>query len=1154
MKITQLWTAGKTASACFTWVPRSSKIVAADGRVIFAMDNIMVPDHWGQLAVDMLAQKYLRKAGVPSLTSQTLEDGVPAWLSPKAPSKDAVFGSETSAAQVFHRLAGCWTYWGWDGGYFSTENDATHFYNEIFYMLANQMAAPNSPQFFNVGLWWAYGIAGEPSGFWRYDEKLKKTVETPNSYQYPSGMACFISSVKDDLLNPGGIMPHWVNEAKIFKHGAGAGSNYSELRGTGEPLSGGGKASGLISWLKIGDVTGGSIKSGGTVRRAAKIDILDLDHPDIEEFINWKVKEEDKVAALVVGAARLQFHADRIMKTYWDIADESKGSILHKQILTFDTFKDAVKHARLERVPGPFIERIILLAKQDYREVLIESYTTDYEGQAYQSVTAQNSNNSVRATNAFMEAVDQDLDWHLFWRTELRKAASEKRQPKPCKTIKARSLWEQICYAAWSCADPGIQFDTTIQEWHTCSTAGRIKGANPCSEYLFIDDTACNLASLNLLSFYDPATNAFDVEAFKHAARLWTMVLEITVHMGQFPTAAIAENTWRYRTIGLGFANLGALLMVQGLPYDSEAGRAFAGAIAALLHFSAGTASAEMAEEMGPFPGYPENAESMQRVFRNHLRAASKLDQNHAYEGLTIKPQRLDHSILPSYLSDAVVKSATEMYHLGKKYGYRNAQLTNIAPTGTIALLMGCETTGCEPDFSLVKFKVLAGGGVLKIVNQAIPDALFQMGYSNKQIMDIKTYIAGTGRLESAPKDFIDRLEQAGVVLQTFQDRLATAIDLKFLIPTNFVWNSPKEQDQLNTLLCGTGTIEGAPHIQPHHLPSFDCAVRCGRTGKRSISPEGHVLMLGALQPFISGSISKTINFDSDCSIIDISSVYMLSHEHMVKAAAAYRNGSKLSQPLMGSWYDEEEEEVPVAKKVGPGSGEPVQKESQVGAVNRVVEQMIMGSSRRKLPSRRKGYTQKMRIGGHAIYVRTGEYPDGTLGEIFLDFHREGEAFRSVAHCLAIAVSLGLQYGVPLDEFVDAFAFTRFAPNGVVSGHAKIKMASSIVDAVFRDLAITYLGRHDLAQVMAEDVATTIGTEDPEVCLGPSADTDVNGDTSYGAEYVASDRPQWKAKAREVSISEGFTGDPCATCGQLTMVRSGTCLTCRNCGATSGGC
>jgi ribonucleoside-diphosphate reductase alpha chain len=1265
MKISRRYTSeGQDPFGTIRFVSRSSRIANPDGSVVFEMKDLQAPEGWSQVAVDILAQKYFRRAGLPARSERVAEPGVPEWLQRSRPvDGDPRTGQETDARQVFRRLAGCWTYWGWKGGYFSGEQDARAFYDETCYMLAGQMAAPNSPQWFNAGLFWAYGIEGPSQGHYRVDPRTGAMVRSQSAYEHPAPHACFIQSIQDDLVNEGGIMDLWVREARIFKYGSGTGTNFSALRGEGEPLSGGGKSSGLMSFLKIGDRAAGAIKSGGTTRRAAKMVILDLDHPDIEEFINWKVVEEQKVAALVTGSRTLNRHLNAILKACAEngVGSSEKGvgsshAVKHtskSQSLELPTpFSEkrfdrrhnaelarAISAARAALVPVNYIERVLQLARQGFTSIEFEEYDTDWTSKAYYTVSGQNSNNSIRIDDDFMDAVLKDGTWNLYWRTEKEKAKKEGRAPKPRKTIRARDLWEEIAYAAWSCADPGVQFDTTINEWHTCPADGRINASNPCSEYMFLDDTACNLGSLNLLKFYDTASGRFDVDSFRHACRLWTLILEISVYMAQFPSVSVAQKSYDFRTLGLGYANLGSLLMVQGIPYDSPEGRAQCAALTALMHAAAYAMSAEMAAELGAFARYPANRDAMLRVIRNHRRAAYDVPRDQ-YEGLSIQPVGIDARVCPDYLLAAARAESDRMLDLGEKHGYRNAQVTVIAPTGTIGLVMDCDTTGVEPDFALVKFKKLAGGGYFKIINASLPPALARLGYTPKQIEAIVHYCRGSGTLAGCPHINPASLKARGFtddVLERIESQLPAAFELGFVFNRWTVGDdfcrqlgftddqlngsarrgspdpagstsspgsarrgspdpaaapfdllsalgfTPEQIAEANAFVCGTMTIEGAPHLKPEHYPVFDCANRCGKTGKRLLSTEAHIRMMAAAQPFISGAISKTINMPHEATIDDVKKAYQLSWQLMLKANALYRDGSKLSQPL-SSVSDTsldvgqvsqpaEEASVGQVSQPVPAAAEPVR------VAERIVHRYL--ARRRRLPDRRAGYTQKARIGNHKIYLRTGEYEDGTLGEIFLDMHKEGAAFRSMTNCFAIAVSLGLQHGVPLEEFVDAFLFTRFEPNGGVQGNPYIKMTTSIIDYIFRELAITYLGRHDLAHVEPEDlrgdalhneagpepefeseeVVTERVVEPRPVSpaftaprsghLHPLPD---NGRGNGNGHKLVVNRLAAGTLEEKIRLArlKGYEGDPCSECGQLTLVRSGACCKCDTCGASSG--
>ena len=1075
----------------------TSEIRNPDGSVVFRAENVEVPEQWSQVASDVLAQKYFRKAGVPSRLKKVEEESVPSWLWRSAADEAALndlpeterFTGEQSCKQVFDRLAGTWTYWGWKGGYFSSEEDARAFFDEHRYMLAMQMVAPNSPQWFNTGLHWAYGIDGPSQGHFYVDHKTGKLVQSATAYEHPQPHACFIQSINDDLVNGGGIMDLWVREARLFKYGSGTGSNFSKLRGEGEKLSGGGKSSGLMSFLKIGDRAAGAIKSGGTTRRAAKMVILDVDHPDVEQFVDWKVIEEQKVANLVTGSKINQKHLRAILKACVncegsgdDCFDPEKNPVLRREI----------KAARKNHVPDNYIRRVIQFAKQGYKDLEFPTYDTDWDSEAYLTVSGQNSNNSVRVTDEFLKAVEADRDWDLFWRT---------RPGKISKTVKARDLWEKIGYAAWASADPGLQFHTTINDWHTCATSGPIIASNPCSEYMFLDDTACNLASLNLLAFHNPATGEgrghYDIEGYEHAVRLWTVVLEISVLMAQFPSREIAQRSFDFRTLGLGYANVGGLLMSSGIPYDSEAGRAICAALSAIMTGISYATSAEMAAELGAFPRFAENRESMLRVVRNHRRAA--YGERTGYEQMTTPPVPLEHKAIPDQkLAEHAKRAWDRALSLGEAHGYRNAQATVVAPTGTIGLVMDCDTTGIEPDFALVKFKKLAGGGYFKIINRAVPEALRVLGYGDNEIAEIVAYAVGHGTLAEAPAINHDTLKAKGFTdeaIEKVEKALPTAFDVKFvfnkwtlgidflrelgiapadLAAPNFdllthLDFTKREIEAANIHVCGAMTVEGAPHLKPEHYPVFDCANPCGRTGKRFLSVDSHIRMLAAAQPFISGAISKTINMPNDASVADCKAAYIQSWKLGLKANALYRDGSKLSQPLQSQLIADEDQDDDAQDNVlaafldKPAAARATGLTEKI--VEKVVERIVVMRERERMPDRRKGYTQKAVVGGHKVYLRTGEYDDGRLGEIFIDMHKEGAALRSLLNNFAIAVSLGLQYGVPLEEYVDAFTFTRFEPSGPVQGNDSIKYATSILDYVFRELAVSYLSRFDLAHV-----------------------------------------------------------------------------------------
>lgn len=1189
MKINRLFTvADNDPLESIQFVRRISEIKNPDGTVVFKMDDIQVPKSWSQVATDIIAQKYFRKAGVPRLLKKSTEKGVPKWLQPSSadikrleelPEKDR-YSYENDGRQVFHRLAGTWTYWGWKSNYFDTEEDAKAFYDEIVYMLASQMVAPNSPQWFNTGLHWAYGINGPSQGHYYVDAKTGELNASRDSYTHPQPHACFIQSIKDDLVNEGGIMDLWTREARLFKYGSGTGSNFSDIRGEGELLSGGGRSSGLMSFLKIGDRAAGSIKSGGTTRRAAKMVTLDVDHPDIEEYINWKVIEEQKVAALVSGSKLANYYLNRIMKACFQ--EHPENDRFNKK--ENKKLKVAVYEAKKAQIPTNYIDRVIQLAKQGFKSIEFPEYDTDWNSEAYATVSGQNSNNSIRVTNEFMEATLSDGDWNLIWRTEKQKAKKAGRTPKAYKTLKAKDIWEQIGFAAWSSADPGIQFHTTINQWHTCPASGPINASNPCSEYMFLDDTACNLASLNLVKFFSDDKQKLSLRNLRHSTRLWTIVLEISVLMAQFPSKDMAQNSYDFRTLGLGYANIGALLMRQGIPYDSKEALAITGAISAIIHMTAYGTSAEMAKEFGPFTKFEINKEDMLRVIRNHRRAAFNVPKEE-YEGLSIYPMGINPEYCPSDLLKAARETSNQAVNLAEKYGLRNAQVTAIAPTGTIGLLMDCDTTGIEPDYALVKYKKLAGGGYFKIINQSIPPALAKLGYNQDQINEIVKYAKGSGSLDGCPHINRETLKRKGFtdeILNKIEDMLPSVFDLsfainKFSVGEDFLTDtlnippsilgeydfdllewlgfSKKEVTLANDYICGTMTTEGAPFLKVEHYPVFDCANKCGKNGERYIRPHAHIFMMASAQPFVSGAISKTINFPYEATIDEIQDAYVRSWKLGLKANAIYRDGSKLSQPL-NSVTDEIEEDFEEKKEDN----------DIIKIAEKIIHRYI--AKRRRLPDRRGGYTQKAKINGQTVYIRTGEYENGQIGEIFLDMHKEGATFRSLLNNFAIAISLGLQHGVPLEEFVDAFIFTSFEPSGVVTGNGRIKMSTSVIDYIFRELAVTYLGRNDLAHVNLSDITKKDGFnvevvdadfESEEIVSERTIELD---NTVHSRDYQSSTNEQNSAKARSEMFSNhkdimlarqrGYTGDICTNCQSMTMVRNGTCLKCQTCGETTG--
>jgi ribonucleoside-diphosphate reductase alpha chain len=1185
-----------------------SEIRNPDGSMVFSLDEVEVPLDWSQVATDILAQKYFRRAGVPARVRRVEEDGVPSFLwRSEADTAElaslpaaARYGSEHSAIQVFDRLAGAWTYWGWKHHYFDGVDDAQAFFDELRLMLARQIAAPNSPQWFNTGLYWAYGIDCPSKGHYYVEPDTNTVVESKSSYERPQPHACFIQSVSDDLLNDGGIMDLWMREARLFKYGSGTGSNFSKLRGENEKLSNGGKSSGLLSFLKIGDRAANAIKSGGTTRRAAKMVILEADHPDIEDFIDWKVKEEQKVAALVTGSKIIK----KALKAIMDACVNCGGpGVDFFDPATNPALKKQIRLARRVYVPDAVITRVIQLARQGQTAINFAEFTTDWDSDAYLTVSGQNSNNTIRVTDEFLRAVEADGDWVLTARLD----------GAPVKVMKARDLWHKIGHAAWACADPGLQFHTTINDWHTCPAAGPIVASNPCSEYMFLDDTACNLASLNLLKFESKNSDPFDFKAVSHAVRLWTLVLDISVTMAQFPSKEIARRSYDYRTLGLGYANLGGLLMSSGIAYDSDQGRALCAAISAMMTAEAYFTSAEMARDLGSFQGHPANAKAMRGVLANHARAACGEDSG--YHNLSTLPVPLDIKAFGTSTIPARIKAAWERaLAMGDWHGYRNAQVSAIAPTGTIGLLMDCDTTGIEPDFALVKFKRLAGGGYFKIINRAVPAGLRALGYPQPQIDDIVTYAVGHATLLGAPHINHESLGDKGFTktkIDEIKDRLQDAFDIKFVfnkwtlgaefltqtlkIPAEDI-EDPKfdlltalgfsraEIDAANSYVCGAMTVEGAPHLKQEHYAVFDCASACGRSGTRFLSVKSHIKMMAAAQPFISGAISKTINMPNDATIEDCKKAYMLSWRLGLKANALYRDGSKLSQPLASQLIGDDPPEDALDTLIGANVPARAAILSE-----RIVERLVeRAQARERLPDRRKGYTQKARVGGRKVYLRTGEYGDGRLGEIFTDLHKEGAAFRSLMNNFAIAISVGLQYGVPLEEYVDAFTFTRFEPAGPVQGNDAIKNATSILDYIFRELAVSYLGRNDLAHVDPAVIGLDVmgdGTRAFALRQTPAAAeklvsrgfvrAKVDALTVFASAASAQaiaieddaevkignglDHLQWTKPSNHRTIAEkraeakqkGYTGDECPECGNFAIVRTGKCARCE-CGYSTG--
>ncbi len=1061
---------------------RTSVITNPDGSVVFRMEGVEVPPEWSQLATDIVVSKYFRKAGINGDKEQ----------------------GETAVRQVVHRIAHTIRDAGQRfGGYFATAEDADAFEAELSFYLVNQYGAFNSPVWFNCGIWHQYGIKGAGGSYAcdleaDADQTETEIVEVTNAYERPQCSACFIQSVDDDLMS---IYELIKNEARLFKYGSGTGTNFSSIRGRQEKLSGGGTSSGLMSFLEVFDRAAGATKSGGTTRRAAKMVCLDMDHPEIGDFINWKVREEKKAQALI----------------------------------------DA-------------------------------GYSADFNGEAYHTVSGQNSNNSVRVTDEFMRAAMLSSGGAQppapttsgtapdgVWRTRAR-TTQDIVSEHP-----ASELWRQLAEAAWACADPGVQYDSTINRWHTCPNTDRIRASNPCSEYMFLDDSACNLASLNLTKFLR-ADNSFDIDLFRHAGRVFLVAQEILVDLSSYPTAQIAKNSRDYRALGLGYANLGTLLMRLGLPYDSDKGRAVAGALTSIMCGHAFRVSAEIAAIKGSFAGFQKNREPMLRVMAMHRDGAYALNRD----------------CCPEVLWRAACGDWDEALRLGEQHGYRNAQTTVLAPTGTIGLLMDCDTTGIEPDFSLVKFKKLAGGGYFKIVNQSVPHALETLGYSDHQIQEIVAYISGTNTLLAAPHINRASLSKAGLNnddLDKVEEVLPSVFDLaQALAPwvigedtyerlgvpgygeaegqkgsvslLTHLGFTPTQIQEAEEVIVGRMTIEGAPHLEEEHLSIFDCANRCGRLGERFLKPSAHIKMMAAVQPFLSGAISKTVNLPNEATVDDVQQAFEDGWRLGLKALALYRDGCKASQPLSASSDSSKKD-----GKKAAATSERVEKRAEIEAAPltepssaeaELEPQSHPTGIRVRLPKKRRGFTQEARVGGHKIFLRTGEYVDGTLGEIFIDMHKEGAAFRSLMNCFAMAVSVGLQYGVPLQTYVDQFTFTRFEPQGPVESHDNIKFSTSIVDYIFRVLGVEYLGRYELAHVPpAAPIQDPSETKVPRVTEPPSEQP-----PALPAAKTSDDDGQVNSLDMQL---EDMMGDApvCDACGHIT-VRNGACYKCLNCGNSLG--
>jgi ribonucleoside-diphosphate reductase alpha chain len=1180
LKISRYFTAkGQDPFSSVEFELRTSRITNPDGSIVFEQKDLEVPTSWSQVATDVLAQKYCRKQGVPQIDRKT---GKP-LLDKKG---NPVLGGEWSAKQVVGRLAETWRYWGERYGYFETADDAQAFEDEMKYLLVTQRAAPNSPQWFNTGLAHAYGIKGTAQGHSYVDEATGKVKKSEDAYTRPQPHACFIQSIEDDLVGQGGIFDGVTREALLFKYGSGTGSNFSRLRGNNEALGGGGKSSGLMSFLRVFDRAAGAIKSGGTTRRAAKMVCVNMDHPEIEDFINWKVIEEQKVAALVAGSKLCYEHLKGIVDSVYEKGAEAESNPDLRRLI----LKSSKAH-----IPLNIVKRVILMVTENGltpETFTFGVYDVDFRSEAYATVSGQNSNNSVRVTNEFIRAVEKDGTWDLI----------NRRDGSVYKTVPARDLWEQISQAAWMCADPGLQYDSTINEWHTCPESGRINASNPCSEYMFLDDTACNLASVNLVKYYDEKKKEFDIEGFRHTCHLWTMVLEISVLMAQFPSESIAKLSYDFRTLGLGYANIGSLLMRQGIPYDSEEGMAICGAITALMCGEAYATSAQMAKIRGSFPAHDKSKDSMLRVIRNHRRAAYNVDKSE-YEDLSITPVGIDSKLVNKDLLLAAQDSWDRALEWGTEYGYRNAQVTVIAPTGTIGLVMDCDTTGIEPDFALVKFKKLVGGGYFKIANQSIQPALENLGYMPKQIESILHYVKGHGTLKGSPSISHDALRERGFSdkqLVAIEGQLESVFELKFafnkwtlgedfcqeiLKMTESQLADPKfnmlvhlgftsaEVEEANIYVCGTMTIEGAPHLKEEDYPVFACANRCGSTGERFIHWKGHVKMMAAAQPFISGAISKTINMPEEATVDEVKEAYLESWRYMLKANALYRDGSKLSQPLstsslpgnLGSLFDFTDAEL----------------EMEPHEIHReVVEKIIQKPFRRKLPNERHSLTHKFSIQGHEGYLTCGLYDDGQPGEVFIKMSKEGSTLSGIMDAFALSLSLNLQYGVPLEVMVRKFTHTRFEPAGMTQ-NSEIPMVKSIMDYLGRWLALKFLDKDVAKKYHNEELvdrAYENGTlsrpnyahlqEDFEKMVasvgGMRATQGVGSETAAASvtverEAVAvketvtvGNMEQLGSMQSNMALRMNNEDAPmCTTCGSV-MVRNGTCYKCIGCGDTSG--
>ena len=965
----------KTVYDLFQWKRVDVKLLHhKTGEYLTDMEDLEFPADYSQSACDIIASKYFRKKGIPGR------------------------GYEHSMKQLAHRMVAFWTEALQDEGLVN-EEEKKIVYDELVYMLLAQIWAPNSPQWFNTGLKIAYGITGSPQGHFYYDKNIQEVQGSPDAYTRTQGSACFIISIADSLLGNKSLTDQIVTETLLFKYGSGVGSNWSAIRSKNELLSGGGKSSGLLSFLKVSDKNAGAIKSGGTTRRAAKMNILNLDHPEIIDYISWKAKEEDKVAAL--------------------------GKM---------------------------------------------GYSTAIDGEAYETVSGQNANNSVRIPNGFMRALQ---DEGAMWKTKGRVDASVDEE------IPVKTIWDELAKSAWRCGDPGVQYDDIINGWHTCPNGedgqanaayNRINASNPCSEYMFLDDTACNLASINVLKFYDAGANTFDINGYLYAIQQIQLVLEATIHWGQFPTVDIARKSYMFRTTGLGLTNMGALFMMMGLPYDSDEARTFAATLCSLMTGYSYYTSALMAERISPFQCYHLNKDAMQRVIRNHARAADFEGNGEEFELLNYEPIRIDHRLLKQLglenLSQTLRDVWAKTIAVGEVYGYRNAQVTVLAPTGTIAFAMDCATTSSEPFFSHIAFKKLVGGGFMEIVNPAIPAALARLGYDAEQVEQIIDYVM-----------------------------------------------SKNEQGYL-----ADGKIEGAPHLQDKHLSVFDTASKCG-SGQRYISPEGHVKMMGAMTPHITGAISKTVNLPREATIEDIQNIYNLSWQLGVKAIALYRDGCKVCQPLSASQADESER--------------PYNEHTYDELLELLKTRKVVYKPMRVKPSGiRMARVHETAIDGLKLYITTSFYEDGRLGELYVSSGRQGSLTKGLLDSLSTTISEMLQYGVPPEDIAKMYRGQKYEPSGYVTGHPYIKFVDSISDLISKIIDIE-LNNYAYCQVKPE------GWEPPQ--SSPSDQPDLPA--------IA---PEAKIAVKQYNMGDYLHGEVCPHCKSSKLVKNGTCKVCTDCGTTTG--